>query len=80
MVGKIMKPLEDARQEGITQGMQRGLLQGRQEGRREGIQQGRMEREHEIIASMLRRKINPSIISEITGMPEEKIETLKNND
>ena len=74
-----MKTLEDARQEGIQQGMQRGLQQGRQEGRREGVQQGRMEREHEITSNMLKRKINPAIISEVTGLPEEEIEKIKTN-
>ena len=53
---------------------QRGVL----EGRKQGMQQGRRERDREVINNMLKKNLNVSLISSVTGLPEAEIVKLKN--
>ena len=46
--------------------------QGREEGRQEGMQA--------VIGNMLKRKMDISLISSVTGLPETEIIKLKNSD
>ena len=68
----------DARQEGIQQGLQQGIQQGRQQGIQQGLQQGIQQGRQQVILNMLKNKLDISIISEVTGLPEKEIKKLKN--
>ena len=50
-----------------------------QEGRAKGIQKGRLERNREVILNMLKKKLDISTISEVTGLSEKEIKKLKNS-
>ena len=46
--------------------------------REEGQQEGRQERDKQVIANMLKEKMNISVISKVTGLPETEIKKFKN--
>jgi len=50
----------------------------KEKGRWEGRQEGRQERDKEVVLNMLKEKINVSVISKVTGLPEKEIKKLKN--
>ena len=50
----------------------------REEGLQKGIQKGREEGVQEVIVNMLKEKMNISIISKVTGLPEKEIKKFKN--
>ncbi len=58
--------LYKAEQKGVKKGMQKGRLEGRQ------------ARDREVILNMLQKKMEISLISEVTGLPKAKIHRLKN--
>ncbi len=51
---------------------------GRWEGEREGIKKGRQEERQQVVLNMLKKKLNISVISEVTGLSEKEIKKLKN--
>ena len=53
---------------------QRGVL----EGRKQGMQQGREEERRQVILNMLQNKLDISLITKVTGLPEAEIIKLKN--
>ena len=53
---------------------EKGRWEGRQEGRQEGWQEGRQQ----FILNMLKKKLDISLISEVTGLPEKEIKKFKN--
>ncbi|MDE0119888.1 MAG: hypothetical protein OXM55_07780 [Bdellovibrionales bacterium] len=87
--GYKMKPelYEEMEEEMIKEGlMKRGSYmdardywreEGRQEGQQEGWQKGREERDKEVILNMLKKKLDISVISEVTGLSEEAIKKRK---
>ena len=74
----IQKGLLQGKQEGRVEGIQKGLLQGMQKGRTEGKMEGRMERDKEVIAKMLKKNLQISVISEVTGLSRAQIKKLQN--
>ena len=56
--------IDEAREEGLEQGLERGLEQGRNEERLQ------------LIRKMVSRGMSPDLISEMTGLSIEEIETL----
>ena len=48
------------------------------EARREGRQEGRQDRDREVILNMLQKKLDASLISEVTGLPKAEIIKFKN--
>ncbi|MCI9586145.1 MAG: hypothetical protein HFH45_05905 [Bacilli bacterium] len=54
-----------------------GLAEGRASGLAEGIEQGSKQKEINIAQNMLNKNMDIEIISEITGLTKEEIETLK---
>ena len=54
---------------GIEEGLQQGLERGREEGRR--------EEDLKIAKKMLAKRINPSLIKEITGLSDQDLLTLE---
>ena len=56
-----------------------GLEKGRQEGMQQGMQQGRQEGMQTVALNMIQKKLDISIISEVTGLSKEKIKKLKND-
>ena len=52
--------IDEAREEGLVQGLERGLEQGRKQ----------------LICEMVSRGMTPDLISEMTGLTIEEIETL----
>ena len=60
--------IDEAREEGLEQGLERGLEQG--------LEQGRNEERLQLIRKMVSRGMSPDLISEMTGLSIEEIETL----
>ena len=73
--GGYMDIREDIRQEAKMEGIQEGIKRGKKEGR----QEGRRNRETEVVLNMLKNKIDISVISKVTGLSREAIESLKDN-
>ena len=65
----------DARDYFKEEGRQEGWKKGQQEGRLEG----RQERDKEVVLNMLQKKLDISVIAEITGLSEAEIKKLKNS-
>ena len=51
---------------------------GRWEGERKGLKKGRQEGRQEVVLNMLKKKLDISVISEVTGFSEKEIQKLKN--
>ena len=64
--------IDEAREEGLVQGLERGLEQGLEK----GLEQGRNEERLQLIRKMVSRGMTPELISEMTGLSLEEIETL----
>ncbi|MDC7218869.1 MAG: Rpn family recombination-promoting nuclease/putative transposase [Spirochaetales bacterium] len=62
--------------EGREEGREEGLQEGREEGREEGRQEGRDAEKHAIAQMMLKEKISPKVISNVTGLTPQEIDTL----
>ena len=60
--------IDEAREEGFVQGLEQGLEQG--------LDQGRNEERLQLIRKMISRGMTPDLISEMTGLSLEEIETL----
>ena len=60
--------IDEAREEGLEQGLERGLEQGLEK----GLEQGRKQ----LVCEMISRGMTPDLISEMTGLSLEEIETL----
>ena len=60
--------IDEAREEGFVQGLEQGLEQG--------LDQGRNEERLQLIRKMVSRGMSPDLISEMTGLSIEEIETL----
>ena len=65
--------IEDAKKEGKSLGIEEGKALGKAEGKAEGIK----EKTVEIARNMLKKKMSIKDISEITGLAEENIQKLK---
>ena len=52
--------------------------EGREEGRQEGIQKGRQEEKQQVVLNMLQKRLDTSLIAEVTGLSEEEIKKLQN--
>ena len=52
---------------------------GRWEGERKGLRKGRQEGRQEVVLNMLKKKLEISVISEVTGLTEKEIKKLKNS-
>ena len=50
----------------------------KEKGRKEGRQEGRQEERKQVVLNMLKKKLNISVISEVTGLSEKAIKQLKN--
>ena len=64
----------EGERQGLKKGRQEGLQEGRQEGEREGLKKGRQE----VVLNLLKKKLDISVISEVTGLSEKEIKKLKN--
>lgn len=60
--------IDEAREEGLVQGMEQGL--------EKGLEQGRNEERLQLIRKMVSRGMTPELISEMTGLSLEEIESL----
>ena len=69
--------IQEGRQAGIQEGRQAGIREGRQEGIQEGWQAGIQEGRQMIILNMLRDDMPMEVIVRLTGVSEEKIETIR---
>ena len=82
MTPALRSSLEEERekglQKGLLQGMQKGRMEGRQEGKMEGIQKGKMAEKQAVIAKMLKKNLQISVISEVTGLSKAQIKKLQN--
>ncbi len=69
----LKNSLDTAKEEGLLEGIKRGIQKGRQEGIKEGIKEGKIED----AVKMLEKGLDSTLISEITGLPEEELEKLQ---
>ena len=60
--------IDEAREEGLEQGLTQGLERG--------LEQGRNEERLQLIRKMISRGMTPELISDMTGLSIEEIETL----
>ena len=67
----------EGKAEGFSQGKAEGREEGKAEGKAEGISEGKNERNIEIAKSLVRNKVDMSIIVDSTGLTEDEINTLK---
>lgn len=56
----------------------KGHWEGEREGLRKGRREGRKKERQKIVLNMLKKKLNISLISEVTGLSEKGIQKLKN--
>ena len=64
--------VDEAREEGLVQGLEQGLEKDLEQ----GLEQGRNEERLQLIRKMVSRGMTPELISEMTGLSLEEIETL----
>ena len=57
---------------------EKGRWEGERKGLRKGRQEGRQEERKQVVLNMLKKKLNISVISEVTGLSEKAIRKLKN--
>ncbi len=57
---------------------EKGRWEGEREGIKKGRQEGRQEERQQVVLNMLKKKLNISVISEVTGLSEKEIKKLKN--
>ena len=67
----------EGKAEGFSQGKAEGREEGKTEGKAEGISEGKNERNTEIARNMLSKAMEVELISEITGLSIEEINSLK---
>ena len=60
--------IDEAREEGLVQGLEQGL--------EKGLEQGRNEERLQLIRKMVSRGMTPELISDMTGLSLEEIETI----
>ena len=74
------KGLQEGQQKGLQEGRQKGLQEGQQKGLQEGLQEGRQKGEQfaqkRIALNMLKKNMDISVISEITGLSKAEIKKL----
>ena len=68
--------IDEAREEGLEQGLARGLEQGLEQGIEQGLEQGRNEERLQLIRKMVSHGMTPELISDMTGLSLEEIESL----
>ena len=76
MADKIRFIQQEAIEEGMATGMQKGLATGMQKGLATGIQKGRADSQKEIIANMLRQRLDCAQISKLTGLSEKDVQSM----
>ena len=64
--------IDEAREEGLEQ----GLEQGRERGLKQGLERGRYEGQLELIRKMLSKGLSLEVVSDVTGLSVEELETL----
>ena len=69
--------LSQGKADGFSQGKAEGREEGKAEGKAEGISEGKNERNTEIARNMLSKAMEVELISEITGLSIEEINSLK---
>ena len=60
--------IDEAREEGLERGLEQGL--------EKGLEQGRNEERLQLIRKMVSRGMTPELISDMTGLSLEEIETI----
>lgn len=65
--------------EGIQKGIEQGIQQGVEQGVEKGIEQGEEQATRKHIISMLKKGLDIGLVSEITGVSQEKIQEIKEN-
>ena len=62
---------------GLKQGMERGLEQGMKRGLTKGVSKGHVEKEKEMVTRMLKNGLDTDLVSKISGLSKQEINTLK---
>ena len=63
-------------EQGIEKGMERGRAEGMERGRAEGMERGREEGKADIVVEMLRNKLPPEMIAQMSKFSLEKVKEL----
>ena len=70
------KGLEEGLEKGLQKGIQKGIQKGKKEGIMEGLQKGEHIKAIQTARKMLARKMDVSLIADVTGLPEPEIKKL----
>ncbi len=73
----LEKGIQKGMQKGIQKGMQKGIQKGIQKGMQKGIQKGMQKGMQKVALNMIQKKLDISLISEVTGLLEKEIKELK---
>lgn len=73
----IQKGIKQGIEKGIKQGIEQGIEQGIKQGIEQGIEQGEEQATKKHISSMLKKGLDIALISELTGVGQEKILKIK---
>ncbi len=75
--GGYMNIREYIKEEGRQEGEQKGMLAGMQKGKLEGKEEGRQEGKQEVILSLLKNKMDTSVICKATGLSKAELKKLQ---
>lgn len=70
---QVMELIISYEQRGMEKGIEQGVKQGIKQGRQQGIEEGKLE----VVKRMLAKGYDVDTIHELTGLPIEKIEKMK---
>ena len=75
----IEQGIERGLKQGLKQGMERGLEQGIEKGMKRGLTKGVSKGRKEMVIRMLKNGLDADLISKISGLSKQEINTLKEN-
>jgi len=76
----IDRMLFDLKREVFVEGAEYGIEKGKKEGMEEGIEEGRMEKGIDVAKKALRIDIPIHLISKLTGLDEDVIKNIENDE
>ena len=68
---------DEATKKGLKEGLEKGLERGIKQGLEQGLERGTEQSKNEIAKNMLKKGLDISLISEVTGLSNEQINNLK---
>jgi predicted transposase YdaD len=70
--------LAEGKARGLAEGKARGLAEGKAEGLAKGLTKGKTDERNQIALNMLRSKIAPEVVVQVTGLTAKQVQKLQN--